>query len=186
MTRSFVAIRPPLEVIDHLDAFLDVRREAGDFRWTPTDQWHLTLAFFEDVPDRSFDALVDGLDAAVHKRSAMRAEIAGGGAFPHVDRAKVLWAGIDVDDPAELDKLARGCRAAGATIGAAPSGERFRPHLTLARINPPIEATRWVRLLDSYRGPAWTIDEIVLVESHLGEGPKRRPRHEIVATFPFS
>ena len=98
----------------------------------------------------------------------------------------MLWAGVDIDDAAELGKLARGCRAAGATAGAPPSGERFRPHLTVARINPPIEATKWVRLLDGYRGPGWTIDEIALVESHLGEGPKRRPRHEVVATFPFS
>lgn len=186
MTRTFVAIYPSPEAIEHLDAFLDVRREAGAFRWTHTTQWHLTLAFFDDVPDRSFDALVDGLKAAVGKRSTMRAAIVGGGAFPHVGRAKVLWAGVDVDDAAELGKLAQGCRAAGATAGAPPGGERFRPHLTVARINPPIEATKWVRLLDAYRGPEWTIDEIALVESHLGEGPKRRPRHEVVATFSFS
>jgi len=186
MTRTFVAIYPSPEAIEHLDEFLDVRREAGSFRWTEPFQWHLTLAFFDNVPDRSFDALVEGLEAAVGKRSAMTAEIAGGGAFPHVGRAKVLWAGVDADDAAELEKLAKGCRAAGATAGAPPAGERFRPHLTLARINPPIEATKWVRLLDAYRGPSWPIEEIALVESHLGEGPKRRPRHEVVATFPFS
>jgi 2'-5' RNA ligase len=186
MTRTFVAIYPPPEAVEHLDEFLDVRREAGTFRWTLPTQWHLTLAFFEDVPERSFDPLVEGLEAAVGKRSAMHAEIAGGGAFPHVGRAKVLWAGVDLDDAAELQKLAKGCRSAGATAGVPPAGERFRPHLTLARINPPIEATKWVRLLDAYRGPSWSIGEIALVESHLGEGPKRRPRHEVVATFAFS
>lgn len=183
--RTFVAIYPAPEAIEHLDAFLDARRQAGAFRWASPEQWHLTLAFFEDVPDRSFDALVDGLDAAVRKRSPQRATIAGGGAFPHVGGAKVLWAGVDVDDAAELSKLAKGCRAAGATVGVPPAGERFRPHLTLARISPPIEATKWVRLLDAYRGPDWTIDEVALVESHLGEGPNRRPRHEVVATFPL-
>ena len=71
-------------------------------------------------------------------------------------------------------------------FGAPPGGERFRPHLTLARITPPIEATKWVRLLDAYRGPSWPVEEVALVESHLGEGPNRRPRHEVVATFSFS
>ncbi len=184
--RTFIAAYPSPEAVEHLDEFLEVRRESGPFRWTEPFQWHLTLAFFDDVPDRSFDALVGGLEVAVSKRSAKRAAIAGGGAFPHVGRAKVLWAGVQVDDAAELGKLARGCRAVGATAGAPPSGERFRPHLTLARINPPIEATKWVRLLDAYRGPEWTIGEIALVESHLGEGPSRRPRHEVVATFSFS
>lgn len=184
--RTFVAIHPSPEAVEHLDGFLEVRREFGPFRWTLPTQWHLTLAFFDDVPERSFDALVDGLDIAAGKRTSMSAAIAGGGAFPHIGKAKVLWAGVDVGDVAELQKLAKGCRAAGSTAGAAPTGERFRPHLTLARINPPIEATKWVRLLDAYRGPTWPINEISLVESHLGEGPNRRPRHEVVATFPFS
>ena len=34
MTRTFVAIYPPAEAVEHLDEFLDVRREAGAFRWT--------------------------------------------------------------------------------------------------------------------------------------------------------
>jgi 2'-5' RNA ligase len=182
----FVAAYPPVAAIEHFDGFLEVRREVGAFRWSLPTQWHLTLAFFEDVPDRAFDALVDGLAAAVAKRSPVKASIAGGGAFPQVGRAKVLWAGIDVDDPDELAKLATGCRAAGATAGAPPSGERFRPHLTVARIGRPIEATKWVRLLDGYRGPTWPISEVALVQSHLGEGPNRRPRHEIVATFALS
>lgn len=186
MTRAFVAIYPSPEAVAHLDAFLDVRREAGHFRWTEPFQWHLTVAFFEDVPDRSFDALGEGLERAAAKRSPMEASISGGGAFPHVGASKVLWAGVDVDDPDQLERLAKACRAAGSTAGAPPAGERFRPHLTLARMGRPIEATKWVRLLDAYRGPTWSIDQIVLVESHLGEGPNRRPRHEVVAAFPFS
>jgi 2'-5' RNA ligase len=184
--RTFVAIYPPAGAVEHLDEFLDVRREAGAFRWTDMHQWHLTLAFFEDVPGHSFDDLVARLEVAVGKRSSIEVAVAGGGAFPHVGRAKVLWAGVDVDDTAELDRLGAGCGAAGATVGAPPGGERFRPHLTLARINPPIEATKWVRLLDAYRGPSWPVEEVALVESHLGEGPNRRPRHEVVATFSFS
>ncbi len=53
MTRMFVAAVPPEEVVTHLDEFLSVRREAAPYRWTVPDQWHLTLAFAEDVPDRS-------------------------------------------------------------------------------------------------------------------------------------
>ena len=181
--RAFVAAYPSAEAVEDLDAFLEVRREAGAFRWTEPYQWHLTLGFFADVPDHALDALIDGLAEAAAKRSAMGATIAGGGAFPHVGRAKVLWGGVDVDDADELNRLAKGCRAAGATVGAPPAGERFRPHLTIARINPPIEASKWVRLLDAYRGPAWQLDEIALVESHLGEGPQRRPRHDSLVTF---
>ena len=48
----FVAVRPAVEAVEHLDDFLAVRRAAARFRWTPADQLHLTLAFCEDVADQ--------------------------------------------------------------------------------------------------------------------------------------
>lgn len=183
MTRMFVAAYPPPAAREHLESFLEARQEAGAFRWAVPEQWHLTFAFFAEVPDRSFDPLAEGLERAAAKRSAVELAIAGGGAFPHVGRAKVLWAGLVADDGAELERLAKGCRAAGSRAGTPASGERFRPHLTLARINPAIEATKWVRLLDAYRGLEWRLNEVALVASHLGEGPRKRPRHQVIETF---
>jgi 2'-5' RNA ligase len=181
----FVAVYPPQEAIEDLDAFLEPRREAGEFRWSEPDQWHLTLAFMADVPERAHDELIERLAGAVAKRRSMTASIGGGGAYPGAHSAKVLWTGIQVDAPQELDHLAAGCRKAAARSGSPPSGERFRPHLTVARIGRPIEATRWVRVLDSYRGPTWGVDEVSLVASYLGEGPRKRPRHDVVAAFPL-
>ncbi|MFL6156214.1 MAG: 2'-5' RNA ligase family protein, partial [Marmoricola sp.] len=82
-----------------------------------------------------------------------------------------------------LDQLATGCRAAASKAGVAVPGERFRPHLTLARSGRPISATRWLRVLDAYRGPSFQIEDVALVQSHLGEGPRKRPRYEVRETF---
>jgi len=181
----FVAVRPPEPAVEDLEAFLDVRREQAAFRWTLPEHWHLTLAFLAEVPERVLDDVEERLAHVAGRHRATEARITGGGAFPHVGAAKVIWAGLDVADPAGLGHLATGCRAAAAKAGVAPDGQRFRPHLTLARTGRSVEATRWVRLLDGYRGPAWTVGEVALVASHLGEGPQRRPRYETVATFPL-
>lgn len=181
--RMFVAAVPPPEAVEDLDAFLEVRREAAGFRWTPAEHWHLTLAFMADVPDRVLDDLLARLERAARKRRPLGVRLVGGGAFPHAGRARVLWAGAEVDDQVELDRLAVGCRAAAAKAGAPVDGARFRSHLTVARMGRPVEASSWVRLLDSYRGPPWVLDRITLVASHLGEGPRRRPRYETVQTF---
>lgn len=186
MTRMFVAVVPPEHAVEDLDAFLDVRREHGPFRWTLPDQWHLTLAFLADVPERALDDLEARLARAAAKRPGTTATIAGGGAFPHVAAAKVIWAGVEVGDPVGLAHLVTGARAAAAKAGADPDGQRFRAHVTLARTGRPVEATRWVRLLDGYRGPTWDLSEVALVASYLGEGPGRRPRYETVATFPLA
>jgi len=74
-------------------------------------------------------------------------------------------------------------RAAAAKAGAGPDGGPFHPHVTLARSGRPLEATRWLRVLDAYRGKTWWAQEAALVVSHLGEGPRRRPRHDLVETF---
>jgi RNA 2',3'-cyclic 3'-phosphodiesterase len=179
--RMFVAVVPPEGVVEDLEEFLAPRREAERLRWTLPEHWHVTLAFLEDVPDRALDELVEGLGRAAEKRSPMTMSLAGGGAFPHVGKAKVLWAGVDTDHE-ELARAAMGARSAAAHAGVEVDGERFRPHVTLARMNRPIEATRWVRVLDSYRGPSWTVDELSLVASYLGEGPRGKPRYEVVET----
>lgn len=186
--RMFVAAVPPAEAVEHLDDFLSVRREAAAYRWTDAAQWHLTLAFAEHVPDRSLDDLEARLERAARKRRSMVLRFGGGGAFPHPDRAKVLYAGLLLadDDRVELDRLATGARAALGKAGARVDGQRFRPHLTLARIGHTDNVTRFVRLLDGYEGPPWQVDQIALVASHLGEGPRRRPRHEVVETFALS
>jgi 2'-5' RNA ligase len=187
LVRMFVALVPPDDVVEHLDTFLDVRREAAAFRWTPADQVHVTLAFLEDVPDWQLDDLEERLAAAAARRTPFAVSVAGGGAFPDVARAKVLYAGLDLapDARTELDRLAAGCRAAASTAGLEVDGRRFRPHLTVARCGRPTEVTRWVRLLDGYRGPGWAASGVSLVASYLGEGPRGRARHEVVSTFRF-
>ena len=181
--RAFVAVVPPPEVVTHLDDFLSVRREAASFRWSDAEQWHVTLAFAADLPERSVDELHDLLSemAVRHERFGLR--ITGGGAFPHPDGARVLYAALEPDDGAPLDRLAAGCRSALSRAGARVDGQRFRPHVTLARLGRPANVTSWVRLLDAYDGPPWEVGEVALVASHLGEGPRGRPRHEVVATY---
>ena len=181
----FAAVVPPDEVLEDLEEFLAPRREAGAFRWTVREQWHLTLAFMPDVAERHLDDLVERLTRAGRRRTPFTLRVAGGGAFPNAGRARVLWAGVEADEHArtELDRLATGARAAATRAGAAPEGGRFRAHVTLARLGRPAELSRWVRLLDAYRGPAWEVTALALIASHLGEGPRKRPRYELVDSF---
>ena len=179
----FVAVVPPARALEHLEDFLLARRDAEPgFRWTTPEQWHLTLAFMADVAERRLDDMVDRLTRAAARRRPFSVVVTGGGAFPNVARAKVIYAGVQTDD-VELGRLATGARAAVGRAGAEVSGGRFRPHVTIARTGRPVEATRWVRVLDTYRGPRWQAEEICLIASYLGEGVRRRPRYDVVETF---
>lgn len=187
--RIFAALVPPRPVLEDLGTFLEPRREAGtDLRWTDAEQWHVTLAFMPQVPERSLDALVEEVSAAVTGREPLALRLEGGGAFPNAYAARVLWAGVQAGESAlaALAKLSRGVRQAANHAGAGPEGGPFHPHVTLARVRRPAEVTRWLRVLDSYAGPSWLADEVTLVASHLGEGRGRRPRYENLATLPLA
>lgn len=183
--RMFVALVPSAEAVEHLDAFLEPRRQQADLRWVDPEHVHLTLAFLADVEERRLDDLVERLGRAALRRTTFTARIAGGGAFPNVARARVVWAGLAVEEPGEVElpRLATGVRAAAARAGIAVDGQRFKPHVTLGRRRVPGEVSHWVRLLDGYAGPTWTADRVALVQSHLGEGPRGRPRYVVVDEF---
>ena len=182
----FVALPLPEAVKDDLAGFLEPRQEAGwqelGLRWTLPGQWHITLAFLADVADRNTDELLERLERAATRRKPFALRMAGAGAFPHAANAKVLWVGAEHDGE-ELMRLAGGARAAAAKSGIAVGGGRFHPHLTLARVRPPSDVSRWLRVLETYSGPSWPVDEVALIASYLGQGPDGRPRHVVQQTF---
>jgi RNA 2',3'-cyclic 3'-phosphodiesterase len=186
--RMFAAVVPPEDVIADLEEFLAPRREAADFRWTAADSFHVTLVFLASVPERKLEDFVERLGRAAGRRTSFETRVTGGGAFPNVSRSKLLYAGLELDEAAstELDRAATGARAAATRAGLEVDGARFRPHVTLARINRPVDTTSWVRLLDAYEGPVFTVDRITLVASYLGEGPRGRPRYEVVDELALS
>src|SRR5690606_36814587 len=56
-----------------------------------------------------------------------------------------------------------------------------RPHVTVARVGHPQDVTNWFRLLDTYDDASWSADRVTVFASHLGEGPRKTPRHEVMA-----
>jgi 2'-5' RNA ligase len=181
----FVAVVPSQPVIDELAEFIEPRQvsESG-LRWASEAQWHLTLAFLPSVADLNLDELTDRLTAAASRQSLFDVRLSGAGCFPDPDRAKVLWSGVTGDTEA-LQHLAGNVRTAAAVSGLRVDATAFTPHLTLARLNRPANITRWLRIFDAHTGPAWTVSELELMESHLGEGPRGRPRYETRAVVPF-
>ena len=141
-------------------------------RWSHPDQWHLTLAFMGSAPERVVEDVVDG-SRRRGRRAPLGSELSvtGGGCFPDVTRAKVLWAGVDGSDGVAGTRPCRGWRAGcgrpARWRGQHPRVAPFVPHLTLGRFSRAQDATRWVRVLEAYAGPPWMASEVAVVASHL-------------------
>lgn len=178
--RVFAAVVPPLEAVEHLDAFLEARRPAAEFRWTRPEQFHVTLAFMASAASSRIDEYVERLAESLDGLPALELGLAGAVVFPNVSEGRVLATGVVGGEA--LEPIAVRTRNAAVSSGIEVDGARFRPHLTVARTGgPKVEMTNWVRLLDSYAGPSWPLTGIEVIASHLGEGPRRTPRYEVVA-----
>lgn len=186
--RVFAAVVPPEPAHADLEDFVAPRREVeSTLRWTPSHLWHVTLAFAAEVPAHAVDDLVEATAQVAAEHAPLPLRLAGAGVFPDPGEARVVW--IDVrpdaaDGRDRLERLALDTRTAWGRVGQAPAGGTYRPHLTLARARRPFEATHWLRVMDTYAGPAWSADEVTVFVSHRGEGSGRR-HYEPVAVCPL-
>ena len=181
--RLFVSIEPPPEVLAELAAVVEpLRLAAPELRWAGRESWHLTLAFLGEVDERVLPDLSTRLERAARRHPSQRLRIDGGGAFPTVARARVVWAGIRADGSA-LAALAASVAAGARRAGAPPpdEGRKYRPHLTLARCRQPADVAGLTQALAGFTSTEWTATEISLMVSHLGS----QPLHEELARWPL-
>lgn len=188
--RAFVAVLPPPEVVEALTTFLEPRRDAlaahGRWRWTRPEHLHLTLAFLPELDEWREEALGEEGRAWAARASAPTLRLAGAGAFPDPGAARVLWAGVREDGEEDaLGAWAAAIRALASRSGARVDGTRFSPHVTVARATGrPSPAGHLLQALDTLRTDPWTVEEVALVRSHLGQGPGGTPRYEVLQAWP--
>lgn len=186
--RLFAAVLPPPTVTDELAAAtgeLPALPGARGLRWTPQENWHLTLAFYGEVPEQTTDELHTRLGRAAARTTEFTLSLAGGGRFGD----RVLWAGVDGDRDT-CARLAARAQAAGRKAGLATPPVRYHPHLSLARPRrgERVELLPYVTALDGFRSTPWTVTELALLHSRLPNSgvPGEQPHYERVAGWPLS
>jgi 2'-5' RNA ligase len=96
--RLFVAITPPAEALEEMEALAAPLRAAWPrLRWTGPAEWHVTLAFLGEVDAGVLPGLGTRLERAARRHPVLQLSVTGAGTFPGARRARVLWAGIRGD-----------------------------------------------------------------------------------------
>lgn len=179
--RLFAAVVPPAAVLDSLAAVVDPVRD-DELRWTFDDGWHVTLAFYGEVADAKVAELSRRLARGARRHPTFGMSLAAAGRFGR----SVLWIGVRGEvDP--LRRLAATAAAVGRRVGVVHDEDRrYRPHLTLARAaSSGADLRPYVEALSAYEGPAWTVERIALVRSHLAAAEGRRARYETLEEYPL-
>lgn len=111
-------------------AISEPKSTLDSFRWTPTQNWHITLKFFGDVHPSALDDLAQAMaDAA---GPPIGVQLKNMGAFPNLQRPRVLWVGVD-DTDGDLAALYERFEESCAHLAFERERREYRPHLTVAR-----------------------------------------------------
>lgn len=125
--RLFVAIDLPDSICKSL---VDLDPHIHGMRWVDGNQMHLTLGFFERVPEDVDSCLREKLTAIEFK--AFFLPIIGLGKFPAQGYPKIVWIGVGAGHP-HLFQLYKRVQESAFQCGLEPELRPFHPHITLAR-----------------------------------------------------
>lgn len=163
MTRLFVAVWPPEQVLEQLND-MERARDQG-VKWVVSENLHVTLRFLGDA---DVDEVSDALDQVSLPRAVARLG-------PSID---VLAERSLVVPVAGVDDVADVIRSATRGLGTERERRRFVGHLTLARLARRARPSRSAgRLFDA----SFEVEEVALVASTLTDNGAV---YETVASWP--
>ena len=174
--RSFVAIllseELRLAVADEVNRLCPLSRSV---RWVPHQNLHLTLKFLGDLAPEELDQASAGLGDAAAGVAPFTLVLHGLGAFPGLERPRVIWVGV-AEGAKETQALQSRVEAALAQRGFVREGRPYSPHLTIGRVGNPrgLESLRTAIVRDAHqRFGTLHVSAVSLMRSDLSPGGAR-------------
>lgn len=174
--RSFIALELPGETREAVVRYCqshELGKLAG-LRPVRTDNLHLTLHFLGDQPAQTLHLLSSSLQEVLSGLSSFPLVIRGLGAFPRVEKPRVVWLGFE---PSSSLLNLHGVIAEQLRRRGLPVEDRpFQAHLTLARVPVPLNVSDGQRLMTLLRGEKnksvaqFQASTVILFQSELKPG----------------
>lgn len=167
--RSFIAIGLPDPAAAAVTRLIGSLRGPGDIRWVTPDQYHLTLKFLGNATSDQLAAVSRELERISNECSSFVLQLTGIGAFPRLDRPRVIWLGIATGQET-LVRVATEVDERCVAAGFARESRTPHPHLTLGRVRSSrglADVTRRLREAQVAPPAAFPAEEILLMESQL-------------------
>ena len=135
LIRAFIAISLPdtlKKELDELEKILK-RRCPDVIKWVEPVSIHLTLVFLGQTTDDKIEEINFGIEDATSGISPMKLTVKDVGAFPGLNRAQVIWVGLQ-GELSLLAALQQRITNNMEQLGFPKEERSFSPHLTLGRV----------------------------------------------------
>jgi 2'-5' RNA ligase len=159
-----------------------VQSSASGIRWEDPMKLHLTLKFLGSVDPGILTKLSDDIASLISYHSSFDMIYEGVGAFPSVDRPKILWVGVRGDE--QMIHLQRDIEHVAKKFGFAEDDKPFHPHITIARVKRSDTSHRLTAILKSltFEPISGRCTEVLVMRSEPGPDSSR---YTVLHTIPL-
>jgi len=181
VVRTFVALLIPKPWIDYLSRVeQDLADRMSGLSWVKPDNMHITVRFLGDLGDSGVRRAADSVRRGAGTHQAFPARLGVPGAFPSLERPRILWAGLSEGSDIAI-ALAKSVNLELKRDGFGPPDKPFRPHITLARVRERSQGVEGFRRYAPPQPPEGAVlDRIVVMKSDLHPaGARYTPLEEI-------
>ncbi len=134
--RLFIAVEIDGAIQEQVDrrVMQPLRKQFPEASWVRPGNLHLTLKFLGDTPASKIRSMAAALGEAVAKFPPFHVTLGGVGAFPSLQRPRVIWLGMRGDGAARCASLAAIVDEVTAGFDFERESRKYRGHVTLARV----------------------------------------------------
>jgi RNA 2',3'-cyclic 3'-phosphodiesterase len=134
LIRTFVAFMIPTDWTEYLGEIgRDLAARTSRFSWVKPGNIHITIRFLGDLGEDGVRRVSESVRESAGSAEAPRARLGALGAFPKLEKPRVVWVGLG-DGADAVTSLGKTVNDALKRDGFGPPDKPFRPHLTLARV----------------------------------------------------
>jgi RNA 2',3'-cyclic 3'-phosphodiesterase len=175
----FIAVPLPDPIKQDLSRLQAKLKENLTYKqWPVSEDFHITLKFFGDLPDNKVHQLKEHLPE-IQKQLAFSINVGKIGFFGDSKRPRVLWSGVEKTE--SLQSLYSAVEEIASACGIVKENRPYRPHITIAKNWLGEAKGEQIEQLAHMHNEQqiMKVDRIVLYQIF----PQQRPKYHPVATF---
>ncbi|MTI12807.1 o-succinylbenzoate--CoA ligase [Sansalvadorimonas verongulae] len=185
-SRAFIAFMLPLDLaaavhkkVRRFGPSSDTRR----IRWTPPQNFHLTLRFLGESTPEQLQIVADELRIRLSDFQRFVCMSGGVEYLPNHNHPRVMT--LKIHSGRRMEDLHSLCEEVASKAGFGPDNRLFRPHVTLARTQDTGKRDTYAAFTVPWRLPGYRLQvgEVALVSSELSHDGSR---YQILESFPLA
>ncbi|HWK21862.1 MAG TPA: RNA 2',3'-cyclic phosphodiesterase [Ureibacillus sp.] len=167
----FLAAKLPNNVKEYLKEWVEVNKVDFPFaKWVHFEDYHITLAFLGFAEENMKQEVIDKIPEVLRDEWPFTLTLSKIGTFGPHKKPRIFWA--DVEHSEDLNQIQKKVHRQCVNIGFDLDKKTFRPHITLARKWQGESDFEIETLKEFENSLSFTVNEVVLYETHLDKTPK--------------